>query len=422
MNSNFRDAVAEYIGRFDGTIITLPNGTKITVARNPDSVHQKKLFEILKLAKEYDPAIEFSIGFCIAFSQNCKCGSQACLPLFGQKVTWDFPVPQEVLDFFKYLQLRPLPENIESLRSQLQRVDSEIERLEDLLRLSVASFNELYAEVEELQKELANIQSEFHQADNHSTALRNLLEANRVASTLFGKDLAVIEPEFFTLIEQFENRTKTFFDQMTALTRHLSLRENMVSVQKQAIHSHQTKLIAQVQTESQAKIALLEAKKRLWSKLKELGPENIPSKFSHFLEAESILSKHIKRMLSTNKVTAGLVVRQSLSPAFLEKLFHQEISADFVVQEAKSVFSAHLRMLSAQKIVHPRIEASRIEASRTCAICLEKKSNYFILGCSHGLYCMDCIRKFQNNSCPACRRPIQSHTNSAMFNGKVFYQ
>jgi regulator of replication initiation timing len=300
----FKEAVNNHIGRFDGTRITLPNGNSFTIARNPDYEHSKRLFVRLKLAKEYDPTIEFSIPFCIAFSKNCNCGSKACLPLFGEQVTWSNPVPQEVDNFFKNLKLRPLSKNIESFRSQLQSVHSKIERLEDLLSSSVTGFDEISAEVEELKQDLANIQSKFHQADNHLTALRNLLEANKVASTLFAKDLAVISPDLYPLMEQSESKRKIYFDQMTSLTKHLCSREEMASGQKQAIHSHQRELEAQVVAENQLQNSLLKARMQLWSKLKELGPENIPSEFIHFFKAGSILSANLKKMLSAKKVAA----------------------------------------------------------------------------------------------------------------------
>ena len=67
----------------------------------------------------------------------------------------------------------------------------------------------------------------------------------------------------------------------------------MASVQKQAIISHERKLDEQVNAEKQAKIALLEANKRLWSMFKKLGPEKIPARFHYFLEDKSAFGSEV---------------------------------------------------------------------------------------------------------------------------------
>jgi hypothetical protein len=299
MYSRFGEAICLKYGHFDGTgftlndniispdgIILFPKGTRLNVARNPDDDHSNKLFKCLNQAKKFDDSIQFSIPFCIQFSNHCNCRSKACLPLFDQSIAEKFPVPQEVLDFFKFLKVEPLCNNLESSGLKLERLCLENERLKESLSSLTKEYNEISAEVLELQPDLDNIVSMFNEADNRLNALRNLLEANREVTELFG-ELAVINPEFFPLFEKSSAERKIYFDQMTALTKHFSSREKIALEQKQAIILHEKKLEEQVNAEKQAKIAFFEAKKQLLSKLTQLGPVKIPARFSRFLEDNS---------------------------------------------------------------------------------------------------------------------------------------
>lgn len=299
MYSGFADLIRSKYGKFDGTRITLgdditcPNGvvlflkgTRLNVARNPDYLHSNYLLNLLDQAKNFDKSIQFSIPFCMLFSENCKCGSAACLPLFDQSIAEKFPVPQEVLDFFKFLKVEPLCNKVESLGLKLERFSTEKEMLKESLSSLTESSNEISAEVLELRKDLDNIVSIFNEADKRFTVLRNLLEANREVTELFG-ELAVINPEFFPLFEKSGANRNIYFDQMIALTKHLSSREKIALEEKQAIILHEKKLEEQVNAEKQAKIAFFEAKKQLLSKLTQLGPVKIPARFSRFLEDNS---------------------------------------------------------------------------------------------------------------------------------------
>ena len=148
------------------------------------------------------------------FSKKCKCGSAACLPLFDQGLTEKFPVPPEVIEYFKNIEVKPLCNEVKSLELKLELLErdrTEIKRLKDLTDLIVESFNEISAEVQELQKDLANIESIFQEEDKRFTVLRNLLEANREVTKHFG-ELAVIKQEFFSLFEQSGAVRKIYFD------------------------------------------------------------------------------------------------------------------------------------------------------------------------------------------------------------------
>lgn len=372
---------------FDGTFfyVTLLNGTeeKFSVSENPKPEYWYDLLDKFKEARKCDPRITLTIAFCIAY-HNAIQKPREKKGIFGQKVSENFPVPQEVTDFFSFRPLFQLWDQVEYLASQLRSSNSDLLSLKDLNESSVTELKEILDNLEAFKQDLANIESEFHKA----------------------------------LSEQNELRWKTFSDQLTDGKKYLSSREKMVFDQKQAIYSIQVKLNKLAQTQRQANSALLEAKKRFLSELSKLGKENVPPKFVHFFEATSNLSRHFKRMSSTCKVAASLVVRQSVMPEFLQRNSSRNMVKNLVEQQAGLNLASHLRMFSAQKIVHPQIRASR----QNCAICLETKPKYFILGCGHGLYCMDCIGKIQNKSCPTCRKPILSCTDFAMFNGKVFLQ
>jgi hypothetical protein len=299
MYSRFGEAICLKYGHFNGTrftlndnitspdgIILFSKGTRLNVARNPDDFHSKYLLNLLDEAKKFDESIQFSIPFCIQFSNHCNCGSKACLPLFDQSIAEKFPVPQEVLDFFKFLKVEPLCNNLESLGLKLERLCLENEKLKESLSSLTKEYNEISAEVLELQPDLDNIVSMFNEADKSFTFLRNLLEANREVTEFFG-ELVVFKQEFFLLFEKSSAKRKVYLDQMTALTIHFSSREKIALQQKQAIILHEKKLEEQVNAEKQAKIAFFEAKKQLLSKLTQLGPVKIPARFSRFLEDNS---------------------------------------------------------------------------------------------------------------------------------------
>jgi hypothetical protein len=424
-NPSWIEFIRNLYPNFNGTTFshTFPDGRKLgfNVSRNPDPVYWDDLMKKYKEAIAYDPKIQLTIGFCIDYHRWIQQPLKV-KEIFGQKISNSFPVPEEVTNFFKFRDVFQLCKPIQSITHKLQSVESETRRLKDLLELSVAVLKELRDEVESLKRELADIQTNFQKADKNLTALKKLLEANSGVTALFGENLAVISPEVSSLMEKDEFRRRAFLDQMTDLNHRISSRESMVFDQNRSILSIQEQLDKQVHAETRLKSDLLEAKNLFFDKLKKIGRENIPPEFRHFFEATAVLSRHFKSMLSAEKVTADLVVRQSVSPAFLENLFHREIPGHFVVQEAYSVLSNHLRMFLAKKLVHSRIEAYRIEESRQCAICYEKKSAYFVLGCGHGLYCQKCITDFRQNSCPSCRKPILSFTDSTIFNGRIFEQ
>ena len=149
------------------------------------------------------------------FSKKCKCDSAACLPLFDQGLTEKFPVPPEVIEYFKYIEVKPLCNEVKSLELKLELLErdrTEIKRLKDLTGLIVESFNEISAEVQELQKDLANIESIFQEEDKRFTVLRNLLEANQEVTEHFG-ELAVIKQGFFPLFEKSSAVRKIYFDE-----------------------------------------------------------------------------------------------------------------------------------------------------------------------------------------------------------------
>ena len=300
---NWWDFILSVDERYDGTFfyVTLLNGTeeKFSVSENPKPEYWDDLLDKFKEARKCDPRITLTIAFCIAY-HNAIQKPRGNKGIFGWKVSENFPVPQEVTDFFSFRPLFQLWDQVESLASQLRSSNSDLLSLKDLNESSVTELKELRDDLEAFKQDLANIESEFHKADRRLTALKDLLKANHEVTDLFGEQ-TIFKPEFSDLMEQNELRWKTFSDQLSAGRKNLSSRETMVYDQKQAIYSIQVKLNKLAQTQRQANSALLEAKKRFLSELSKLGRENVPPRFVHFFEATSNLSRHFKRMSSTCK-------------------------------------------------------------------------------------------------------------------------
>ena len=419
--SSFQEEISK-LGKFDGTSLVISGCSPLSVARYPDRDHEIKLFSLLRKAQEYNK-IEFSIDFCIAFSSYCKCGSKACLPLFGEAVTrrLEFQITKQVRDFFNYLPFDGLYRGIESLETELTKLTSKIEPLKSSHDEAAANLRVLKSEISELKQNLAKIQLFFQEADNRLRALENLLKANSLVVFHFG-ELAILKPEFSTLMIECEAKKKSHFEKMAALTSVLSEKEKMAEEIAKVVDLHETELRSLLFKKNKAEADLRKAKIQLFSMLAKLNPKEVPSKLRPFLEAGSILSVHMLRMFVAKKnVPAHLrmLSAETILSAHLLRMLaaKKNMPAHLRMLSAGSILSAHLRMISAQKNVHPWIAASE-----TCKICFDEKDRCIILGCGHGLFCMQCIGQLPDKTCPICRDPIQSTRDSFMYEGKFFPQ
>jgi prefoldin subunit 5 len=355
---NFSAFMRTIDSKFTGTPFEF-KGKKYNVSRHNDELWSK-ISEAYKYARMNDPTIVFGIPFCIGY-QNAM-HTPDSQKIFGRCIGEEFPVPKNVQEYFKFCTVLQLDKKAESLASTLNSVNSAIFESNVCLGSSNSYLQELLADVEQLQRDFAEIQSKFDEADQRAKALTNLEEASRKVSSLFGSVLAVLQPEFFSVKQDCENSIKIFSDQICALKALISDKDKMVFDQRHGIAQIEGNLRAQVQKKKETESALHGTKQQIFCELSKLESCSLPPTISKYVE---------ESRLHTNMQQAALVLEKHLG----------EISMG-------------------------NFESSRNRSEPTeCSLCVTSKENYFVLNCGHGAFCSDCISKF--NKCPNCRTPFK---------------
>jgi hypothetical protein len=366
---NFWTFMHQIDNNFKGTSFefTCPSGQvhKFNLSQCASELYWGDLTRKFKEARAHDKSIKLDIPFCIVYHTAIKSNVKE---VFGYSIQCffkkHFPVPENVQKFFKYRTVLQLDKKAESLTLELQSFHSAISELNDRLGSSKSYLLELIAEVEQLRRDLADIQSNFHKEDEQLTALTNLEKASSKVSLLFGSDLAVLQPEFFSAIKASECRWKIFYEQVHALKALISVRDNKVSDQREGVALIEANLRTQAQKQNETESNLLETRQKIHQELSSFEGDDLPHQLRKYVE---------ELRLHTN------------------------------MQQAALVLAKHLKKLSDKRFVDSRIES----ALKECSICIGTNLNYFMLDCGHGPFCQDCILRLKN-ICPHCRKQIIS--------------
>lgn len=353
-------------GEFNGTSFSysFPSGTrKFNISYCPPSQYWDDVLEKHKEAMSYDTSIKLDIPFCIAYHSKMQ-KPKHVKEVFGFKIGEAFLVPPNVHYYFKFCTVFQLDKKAESLTSTLNSVNSAIFESNVCLGSSNSYLLELLADVEQLQRDFAEIQSKFDEADQRAKALTNLEEASRKVSSLFGSVLAVLQPEFFSVKQDCENSIKIFSDHICALKALISDKDRMVFDQRHGIAQIEGNLRAQVQKKKETESALHGTKQQIFCELSKLESYSLHPTISKYVD---------ESRLHLNK------------------------------QKAAKVLALHVKRIADRDFLN--FLRSRIKSAPTeCSICRDSNPNYFVLQCGHGAYCSICISKF--NKCPNCRTPF----------------
>lgn len=360
--------------KFDGTTFWF-NGQRFNISRINDELWNRIIDEYER-AKSIVPTITFGIPFCIAYQNAFK--TPDCKKIFGSKIKVAFPVPKNVEDYFQICTVLQLDKNAQLLTSKLQSANSAISELNDCLGTSKAYLLELLSEFEKLRRDLAEIKSKIHEASEQLTALTKLEEASREVSSLFGSDLVVLKPDFFSIKNAFECSLRIFSEKMPALENDLLEKDRMVSDQREVIASIEANLRAQARKIKETESEFRETKQKIFCELSKHELKNLPHQLHKYVD---------ELRIHTN------------------------------MKQAASVLAKHIKQVSDRSFVGSRIES----APKECSICCESKPNYFMLNCGHAAYCAECIAKLAK-VCPVCRKQITSHKPLDLFDKTLFMQ
>ena len=370
---NFSAFMRTIDSKFTGTPFEF-KGKKYNVSRHNDELWSK-ISEAYKYARMNDPTIAFGIPFCIGY-QNAM-HTPDSQKIFGRCIGEEFPVPKNVQEYFKFCTVLQLDKKAESLTSTLKSVNSAIFESNVCLGSSNSYLLELLADVEQLHRDFAEIQSKFDEADQRAKALTNLEEASRKVSSLFGSDLDVLQPEFFSVKKDCENRIKIFSDQICALKALISDKDRMVFDQRHGIAQIEGNLRAQVQKKKETESALLDTRQKIFQELSSFERDVLPRQLHKYVEESRL---HLN------------------------------------MQQAALVLEKHLKKISIRNFVSSRIQSEPTK----CSICVTSKANYFVLNCGHGAFCSDCILQFK--TCPNCRtKNISPSMPLNIFDKKHFF-
>jgi DNA repair exonuclease SbcCD ATPase subunit len=378
---SFREFIEDISEEFDGTSfqITCPDGKvrRFNVSQCANGLYWDDVTKKFEEAKKYDSSIKLDIPFCIAYHVEIQ--PNHVKEVFGWKIQIYFPVPQNVQKFFKYRTVLQLDKKAKSLTLELQSENSAISELNNRLGSSKSYLLELIAEVEQFRRDLAEIQSNFHKADEQLTALTNLEEASRKVSSLFRTELSVLRPEFFTVMQDCKKRLEIYSDQMCALKNHISGKDKMVSDQRDGVALIEANLRTQAQKQNETKSALLTTRQKIYQELSSFEGDDLPHQLRKYVE---------ELRLHTN------------------------------MQQAALVLAKHLKKLSDRSFVASRIES----APKECSICFDSNLNYFMLDCGHAPFCDICVSKLESGSytCPFCRTKCASHKSLGLFDSQLF--
>lgn len=368
-----------YDPNFNGTSfsITLPNGKLNTFYLSRCNYELwDKMKEEYRKAVLIDSTIRLDIPFCIAYQEKYKTPDQSII--FGWKISVWFPVPQNVQNFFKFCTALDLDQKAESLSSKLQSLSSQITEKNELIRLGQDYLRQLVADVDQLRSDLAELKSNHSEADQRVKSLTTLLDSSCKVSSLFGRDLAVLQPDFYPLAEECERRLRIYSDQIRALQELIAQKDRMVFDQSQTIALVEAKLGALYLKQRETESAIRDTRKDIFQELFKFGDDVLPHQLRKYVE---------ESRLHLNK------------------------------QKAAITLASYLKKVSARNFVGSRLKL----APRECSICSTSQPNYFMLGCGHGAYCAGCISRFAT-ACPACRNPITSVNPLDLFAKKLFMQ
>jgi len=378
--SNFWTFMKSRYPEFNGTSfsVTSSDGTvkSFNVSQCARDDYWNELIENYRNAFRCDKTIVLDIPFCIAYHNAMQKEKKE---IFGWEISRAFPVPKNVEDFFKFRTVLELDKKAESLSSKLQISASQITEKNELIRLGQNYLREkLVPEVDQLRSNLAELKSNHSEADQRVKSLTTLLDSSCKVSSLFGRDLAVLQPDFFPLAEDCERRLRIYSDQIRALQELIAQKDRMVFDQSQAIKQIEANLrelyIKQRETES----AIRDTRKDIFQELSKFGDDVLPHQLHKYVE---------ESRLHLNK------------------------------QKAAITLASHLKKVSARNFMGSRLKL----APKECSICSTSQPNYFMLGCGHGAYCAECIRRFVK-VCPSCRKPITSVNPLDLFAKKLFLQ
>jgi len=362
---------------FAGTYFIF-NEKGYNVSRRNDELWIKMLKEHER-AKSIDDTIAFDIPFCIAY-QNAF-NTLVCEEIFGWSVKEAFHVPKNVQDFFKYRTVLQSDQKAGVLSSGLQDLSSKITELKALLERSLDYQQQLVAEVEQFRRDLSDLGSKFQEADKRVKALTNLMNATREVKSLFGRDLAVLQPDFFPVAQDCEKNLRIYSDQMRNLKAHMSGKDMMLSEQSAAIAQIDANLRALYLKQREAESNLRGTRKEIFQELSRFEGDVLPHQLLKYVE---------ESRLHSNK------------------------------QEAAIVLANHFKKFADRSFAGSRIES----APTACSICDHSKPNYFMFSCGHGPFCDTCVSRLKSisNTCPTCRQPITSHKPLDLFARRLFMQ
>jgi len=369
---DFRTFMESQYPSFEGTFFTV-NGKKYSISRQNNALWNSILKEY-RTAVLIDFTLILDIPFCIAYqvTHNTPENQQ----LFGFDIRVAFPIPKNVQDYFKFRTVLQLDQKASSHSSRLQDLSSQIAQLKALLASSLDYRQELVADIDELRRDLSDLQSEFNKANKRVSVLRNLMGANSEANSLFGRELAVLQPDFSSVLQDCETNLRIYSGQVRALRELISGKENMLSEQCAAIATIETNLRKHVVEQNETESALHSMQIEIFQELSKFGQDDLPHQLLKYVEESRLLS---------NK------------------------------QQAASVLAKHFKKIADRNFVGSRIKS----APTKCPICVACKPNYFMLNCGHGAFCDECIPRFMGK-CPNCRAPITSVNPFNLFDRKLF--
>ena len=75
---------------------------------------------------------------------------------------------------------------------------------------------------------------------------------------------------------------------------------------------------------------------------------------------------------------------------------------DYILSSCKSELILQIATPYLKNELHQLRETKKKILVKSCKVCLEEESDFYILNCGHGLFCRDCVETF-NRTCPACK-------------------
>jgi hypothetical protein len=283
---DFRTFMTGICPSFNGTSF-IYNGKRLNVSRHNNALWEKMLKEY-ESANLSDPTIVFDIPFCIAYQNAFK--TRVSEEIFGCNVKGAFPVPENVHNFFKYRTVLQSDQKAELLLSQLQDLSSQITELEDLLARTFDNQQQLVTEVEELRKDFSELLLKFQEADKRVKALTNLMNGTREVNSLFGEELTVLLPNFFSVAQVCEREARIYSDQIRVLKEHISGKDRILSEQSAAIAAIQTNLRHKRMKQRETESDLRKTQNEIYQELSKFEGDVLPHQLLKYVEESRLHS------------------------------------------------------------------------------------------------------------------------------------